>query len=178
MGMVTPMSTLFSAKCPSCGGEFKLAAFRVDGKRRSICRTCYRKAQRRARAERAKTENLKREVKYESAIARKKVVDTSLLSAMLRQVAKESAGPRQRVRRYSEKVNSGRWHTRTLQALERQSARVQYFEELKRWIVQEAQAGQLKPYLYYRSNTWLLHIHNCKATYEPADKACYLGEKT
>lgn len=171
------MTSLFSAVCPSCGGEFKLAAFRVDGKRRSICRTCYRRKHRRLKAQKERQKREDRQLWYESAIAREKLVDTSMLPAMLRRIAKESAEPRHRVREYTAKIQErGGRHVRTRQGLEHQQKRVNYFDALKAWIQRDAQAGNLRPYLFYRSNTYLLAVHECRPTFEEADRTAYEGE--
>lgn len=171
------MSTLltFTATCPGCGETQKLAAFRVKGQRRAVCRTCTQRAVRRAKAQKQRLEARRREVRHEAAQARRKLADSTLLTAMRSRVAAESASARSRVRAYTDKIQNGRWGVRTLQALERQTARVRYYDALQAWIVHEAQEGQLKPYLHYRSNSWLLYIHGCRATYEKDDKAVYVA---
>lgn len=88
---------------------------------------------------------------------------------MLAMVRQEASSARYRARKYARAIESRQASPRTERALRLQQMRVRYFDALEAWITQDAELGALKPYLYYRSNTFLLYKHGCRPTFDEAD---------
>lgn len=155
---------MFTQTCPVCGVTAKIAAFRTrDGKVHAKCRECFhkhkRKMKRRAEARKAK------EIENKAILrVMQTEVDEAPLRAIIRQLRQEASTHKQRLRRYTQKMESGEMSARTASALQRQKNWVNYFDDLEAAAIEDFKRGRLKPYLHYRSNTFLLHMHHLRYT--------------
>jgi Zn ribbon nucleic-acid-binding protein len=158
-------------ECPTCKETKPLAEFRTkrDYKLHGECVRCYKLRKRRKKYRKEADEKKERLEKLVVRSELQKKAQPPQVTAMIRQVRAEAAVPKLRVRRYMEKIENGEKSARTEAAVAYQQRKVDYFVELEQVIRNDATRGEVKPYIFYRSNTWLLHKHGLRYTIEPGD---------
>lgn len=165
------MFAAYTQTCPACGQTAKIAAFRTgDGKLRKQCKHCYAKQKRREKKRRAKRQDKAREEKVFLRLI-EKAVDEAPLRAIIKQIHRDAQTHVQRLEKYSIKKEKNAATNKTLAALERQERWVNYYRDLEDIVVSDFQRGALKPYLYYRSNTFLMYMHGLRYTYDDSDRS-------
>lgn len=158
-------------ECPTCKQTKPISDFRTkrDQKLHSECVVCFKKRNRRKKYQKEVAEKKRRLAKVMVQAALQKKTQPADVAAVIRQVRAEAAVPRMRVRLYQEKFAKGLQSARTESALAYQQRKVDYFTELEQVIRDDAMRGDVKPYVHYRANTWLLHKHGLRYTIEPGD---------
>ena len=169
------MFTTFTRTCTDCGQTAKIAAFRTsDGKLRKQCKQCYAKQKRREKKRRVKRQDKAREEKVFLRLI-EKAVDEAPLRAILKQIDRDAQTHVHRLTKYQQKKERNEASSKTLAALERQNNWVNYYNDLKDVVVSDFRRGALKPYLHYRSNTFLMYMHGLRYTYDDRDRAYALA---
>ena len=160
---VRAMSTPTLRKCPECGEEKPRKAF--WGKNREpqlICTPCRRKIKRHARYIKAKDKQRQQEAKtaLRTALrAQARMKEESLVAAAVVELDRMISRIKNRIRSHNKRIEEGTDTPRTFTGLKHQTQKLDYYLDIRRWVMDDAGRGIVLPLEHYLSDTTMLHRH-------------------
>jgi len=159
--------------CPECGETKPIEKFWGERRQRmKVCTACRRKAARHKRyvAQRKKDAKVNARRRMQASLmAQGKLLRGSEVSAGVLEINRIVSRINYKLRQYVEKLDFGESTARTESAIEYQTRKLRYYEEIKELLMEDAKNGIDRPLEYYLTNTFLLHKHGFPCVVVDAD---------
>lgn len=159
--------------CDKCGETKPRKAFwGVNRSIMSTCTVCRQKEARRKRYLKAKKKAEREAARREAEIARQQVKEKmkkSNVEAAVYELERRISRVDSRIRFYADKIAYGGGSKRTETALKDQYRKVEYFEDIKALVLEDASRGIDRSLEYYLTNTYLLNKHGYPCVVTDAD---------
>ena len=159
--------------CDKCGETKPRKAFwGVNRAIMSTCTVCRQKEARRKRYLKAKKKAEREAIRREADIARQKAkekIKKSNVDAVVYELDRRISRIDSRIRHYADKIAYGAGTKRTETALKDQYRKIEYYEDIKSLVLEDASHGIDRTLEYYLSNTYLLNKHGFACVVTDAD---------
>jgi hypothetical protein len=159
--------------CDKCGETKPRKAFwGVNRRPMTTCTVCRQKEARRKRYLRAKKKAEREAARLEAAAARQKIKEMnkkSNVEASIYELDRNISRINSRIKHYADKIAYGAGSKRTETALADQYRKIEYYEDVKALVLEDAARGVDRTLEYYLSNTYLLNKHGYPCVVTDAD---------
>ena len=159
--------------CDKCGETKPRKAFwGVNRNIMSTCTVCRQKEARRKRYLKAKKKAEREAARREAAAARQKIKEMnkkSNVEASIYELDRNISRINSRIKHYADKIAYGAGSKRTETALADQYRKIEYYEDVKALVLEDAARGIDRTLEYYLSNTYLLNKHGYPCVVTDAD---------
>ena len=149
--------------CDKCGETKPRKAFwGVNRNIMKTCTACRQKEARRKRYLRAKKKAERAAIRREAEVARqnaKQKMKKSNIEVAVSEIERRIVKTEWWIKKYADKIAGGNGTKRTESALKNQYQKVEYYEDIKELMLEDASFGIDRPIEYYLENTFLLNKH-------------------
>lgn len=159
--------------CDKCGETKPRKAFwGVNRNIMSTCTVCRQKEARRKRYLRAKKKAEQAEIRRQISEAKRKAkaeMAKSNVELAVHEIERMITKTEWWIKKYADTISWGNGTKRTQRALKDHHRKLDYYEEIKELLLEDASLGIDRPLEYYLSNTYLLNKHGYPCVVTDAD---------
>jgi len=138
----------------------------------TTCTVCRQKEARRKRYLRAKKKAEKAAIRRRAEVAKqlaKQKMKKSDIEVAVSEIERRIVKTEWWIKKYADKIAGGNGTKRTESALKNQYQKVEYYEDIKEIMIEDASFGIDRPIEYYLENTYLLNKHGYPCVVTDAD---------